>query len=154
MQRRQRLARGRGGGEGPGCGLAPLEAARSHNLQVLSDLMDVRHPRVGGHRLRGARREERKRFPPLTSDVWGPTDDIHLSNGSADGNDIEYMKNYNIWHKAQVCIFYSIEHTSYIFLWHTGIFLDNIWSTANTTSRNNKSRHAHVHTFPLFLFLL
>jgi hypothetical protein len=86
--------------------------------------------------------------------VWGPTDDIHLSNGSADGNDIEYMKNYNIWHKAQVCIFYSIEHTSYIFLWHTGIFLDNIWSTANTTSRNNKSRHAHVHAFPLFLFLL
>jgi hypothetical protein len=40
-------------------------------------------------------RKERD-FPPLTSDVWGPTDDIHLSNGSADGNDIEYMKNYNI----------------------------------------------------------
>jgi hypothetical protein len=53
----------------------------------------------------------------------GPTDSIHASNGEADGNGTKHMKNYNIWHRAQICIFYGIEHMSYIFLWHIGSFL-------------------------------
>jgi hypothetical protein len=53
----------------------------------------------------------------------GPTDSIHPSNGEADGNDTKHMKNYDIWHRAQICIFYGIEHMSYIFLWHIGNFI-------------------------------
>jgi hypothetical protein len=33
------------------------------------------------------------------------------------------MKNYNLWHRAQICIFYGMEDMSYIFLWHTWNFL-------------------------------
>jgi hypothetical protein len=33
------------------------------------------------------------------------------------------MKNYNLWHTVQICIFYGTEHISYIFLWRTRNFL-------------------------------
>jgi hypothetical protein len=45
----------------------------------------------------------------------------HLA--ASDGNDIEHMENYNLWHRAQICNSYGIEHRSYILLWHTGNFL-------------------------------
>jgi hypothetical protein len=33
------------------------------------------------------------------------------------------MKKYKLWHRAQFCISYGIEHMSYNFLWHTRNFL-------------------------------
>jgi hypothetical protein len=39
-------------------------------------------------------------------------------------NGIEHMKKYKLWHRAQFYISYGIELMSYIFLWHTGNFLD------------------------------
>jgi hypothetical protein len=43
------------------------------------------------------------------------------------GNSIEHMKIYNLWHRPQICISYSIEHISHILSWHIGNFLFKLW---------------------------
>jgi hypothetical protein len=45
------------------------------------------------------------------------------------------MKSCKLWHRAQIYIFYDMEHTSYILLWHTGNFLEIVLSKENEGSR-------------------